>query len=253
MRKSLRYSEAPRQTDLRGDLRSEEVTDAETFGTKPAMRKWLDERLAQLPGKNKTGLAKAMGTTGPRVSEMLAGGRRIQEHEWQPMADYLEWTVEQLHRIDRTGSIDKTDQIRPVAMQEGPIDLPLWACEPLHEGGGFRITPKEQDVVERPSRLRFSAFAFAFWIFGSELTPAFEAGDTVIIDPSRPVSPGNDCLFVRGYQQGSEEPFEGIVRRLLREEPDSWVVRLYDNTDEIQLSKADWDRALFIYGKYSRT
>ena len=234
-------------------LQTEEVTDAGTYVTDSSMRKWLDDRIAEIPGASKAELAKAMGTSGPRVSEIIKGKRRIQEHEWAPMARYLRWSVEHLHQVARNGSAHKTDQVRPLPMQEGPLDLPLWACEPLPEGGGFRITPKEQDVVERPSRLRFSAFAFAFWIFGSELTPAFEAGDTVIIDPSRPVSPGNDCLFVRGYQQGSEEPFEGIVRRLLREEPDSWIVRLYDNTDEIQLSKSDWDRALFIYGKYSRT
>jgi hypothetical protein len=227
------------------------MTDAEGRGMQIGMQSWLDDRLAELPGKNKTGLARAIGSTPPRISEIIAGDRRVQEHEWAPMAEYLEWTLQRLHQAVEGTAADDHTLVQQEDMPKLSIDLPRWLSESL-SGGEFKITPEQQELVERPSRLKSSVNAFAFWIFGSELTPAFEAGDTVFIDPTRPVKPNDDCLFAKGYTQGSKEPFYGVVRRLVREEPDSWIVRLYEDRDEITLPKSEYKHALCVAGKWSR-
>lgn len=50
---------------------------------------WIERRLAEL-GKNKSGLAKALGLPNPRVSEILSGIRQIQVKEIPALSRFLE-------------------------------------------------------------------------------------------------------------------------------------------------------------------
>lgn len=58
---------------------------------------WLKNRLREV-GKTPTALAKALGIAAPRVYEMIAGRRHIQQSEIAPMAAFLDWTIEEINR-----------------------------------------------------------------------------------------------------------------------------------------------------------
>jgi hypothetical protein len=58
---------------------------------------WLKTRLRDL-GKTPTALAKSLGIAAPRVYEMIAGRRHIQPNEIEPMAKFLDWSVEEINR-----------------------------------------------------------------------------------------------------------------------------------------------------------
>src|SRR4249920_3160158 len=57
---------------------------------------WLKARLRE-QGKTPTALAKALGVAAPRVYEMIAGRRHIQPNEIEPMAKFLEWSMEEIN------------------------------------------------------------------------------------------------------------------------------------------------------------
>jgi len=58
---------------------------------------WLKTRLREL-GRTPTALAKALGIAAPRVYEMIAGRRHIQQSEIAPMAEFLDWSIEEINR-----------------------------------------------------------------------------------------------------------------------------------------------------------
>lgn len=58
---------------------------------------WLKIRLREL-GKTPTALAKSLGIAAPRVYEMIAGRRHIQPSEIEPMAKFLDWSIEEINK-----------------------------------------------------------------------------------------------------------------------------------------------------------
>ena len=62
----------------------------------PAMAKhWIEQRLDELDGLSKTGLAKAMGVAPARITEIIKGTRKIQSGELTAMSAYLQLPVRQ--------------------------------------------------------------------------------------------------------------------------------------------------------------
>jgi hypothetical protein len=211
---------------------------------------WLSDRLKDLPGKSKSGLARALGIAPSRITEILNGERQIQAHEWQPMARYLDWPLDRLH-LAVEGFQLKPTPIKPLDVQKGISDLPVFACN-VSPGGILQIDYMEVGRVERPPSLRYSTNAFALWVQTREQSPAFEPRDTILIDPNRPAGIGDDALLVRGFSIGDRTPFEGLIRRLIGETDKHWLARQFNPPQDQKLPKADWPRALYIAGKYSR-
>ncbi len=56
-------------------------------------RHWLEDRLDELPGKNQAGLARALGTTESRISELKSGNWKIPTNKARIAAKYLELEV----------------------------------------------------------------------------------------------------------------------------------------------------------------
>lgn len=84
------------------------------------MRPWLDQRISQLPGKSKAGLARALSnsagrTVAPaRVHEIINGTRGIDATEVETIARYLEWTVNQLLEAIRSNRMPVERFVVPV-------------------------------------------------------------------------------------------------------------------------------------------
>lgn len=114
------------------------------------------------------------------------------------------------------------------------------------------IEPVVIAMAERPPFLRYSQFAFGVYVHGNAQSPAYEPRDLIIIDPNRPVSTGDDCLFVQGFNITEIQPFRAILRRLVTEEATEWTVRQFNPETVAKLAKVEWPRALFIAGKYNR-
>ena len=220
---------------------------------------WLVDRLTAL-GKNQAGLARALGTPPQRVREISKGLRRIQQDEWEPMAAYLEWTVSDIHSASAGMQSPPRDRNITVPLQSAPGVLPFRPVEesvPVwwnrHLGAGvLHIERRIVDVVPRTEFLRYAMYSFGIEVMQDDMSPAFERRDVIVVNPDRAVQAGDDVLVVKGYGEKSAEPFDAVLRRLVKETDTHWHVRQFNPAKDYKLDKAEWTRALHVAGKRSR-
>lgn len=163
----------------------------------------------------------------------------------------IDWLVDDDLPPDRaTSASPMPRKIVTVPVQQGAIDLPVFGC--IESLGGLMLDPTPIQMIERPPGLRYSPSAFGIYCPNAQQAPAFEPKDTVLIDPSRPAMIGDDALLVRNFDGSTAAPFDGVLRRLIGQTDTHWRVRQFNPAKDYNLSKAEWPRALFVAGKYSR-
>lgn len=138
--------------------------------------------------------------------------------------------------------------ITPIDFEGDPI--PIWWHR--EEDGVLHIERRPVGMIPRTHYLRYSKYAFGIECHGDIMAPVFERRDVAIINPDRPVAPGDDVVLVRNYEPDSNGAFEGVLRRLLADAGTHWLVRQYNPQKDYKLTKADWPRALHVAGKQSR-
>ena len=207
--------------------------------------KWLAEQLDR-PGYSQAGLARAMGKDAAAINRMLKGERQIKANELPLILGYLDTAP--------PGGIPGMED-RPVLSQqiqrlpplgEGPADVPVWASAEAGSDGAMVLTSEPIDYIRRSERMQGVRNPFAFYVIGSSMSPAIEHGDQVVVNPTIPVRPGADCVFVHEDGAGT---MLALVKRLLRSTPDHWRVRQFNPPKDFDLSKKKWPRALCITEK----
>lgn len=139
--------------------------------------------------------------------------------------------------------------LSPVEFEGDPVPV-YWHT--VGEDGVLHIERRPIGMIPRMDYLRYSRFAFGIECYGDQMAPVFERRDIVIVNPDRPVVPGDDVVLVRNFNPKDVGPFEGILRRLLGETATHWVVRQYNPPKDYKLAKSDWPKALHVGGKKSR-
>lgn len=125
--------------------------------------------------------------------------------------------------------------------------LPVWASA---EGGdGAMILNAEPiDQILRPDGLT-ARDAFSVYLVGESMSPAYEHGDRLFIDPTRPTRSGADCLFM---QAGEDGTYLGLAKRLMRVTSDKWRVRQFNPAKDFDLDRKKWAKVWTIVGKMNR-
>lgn len=225
---------------------------------------WIRDRVQALRHKGKTlsGLARALGVDPARVTEMIKGTRRIQFDELQPMAAYLEVSVEELMSgrglPGSTRIIDvelvandagreakatyPESQISYPAIPAGPPDIPVWASAQAGDEGAIVLVPDPIDYIRRSERMLSVRNPFAFNVLGASMSPAIEHGNLVVINPSVPAKPGDDCVFIHEGADG----MLALVKRFLRPGADHWRVRQFNEPKDFEISRRKWSRVHVI-------
>ena len=67
--------------------------------------------------------------------------------------------------------------------------------------------------------------------------------DQAVVNPSLPLRPGDDCIFIN---QAADGTLFGLVKRLLRSSVDHGRVRQLNPRRDFDLSKKKWSRAYRI-------
>lgn len=209
-------------------------------------RPWLESRLAEVQ-KTKIDLARLLGVNNSRVHEMISGERRIKLSEVDRIAAFLEWTREELirHETDISPEFGEIAPMEGVELDYGQTyDLPLHGADDLG-GGVFSMSTKPVGKIDRSPALKGNKAAYAVYCAEDSLAPRFERGQTLVIDPTRPVAPGNDVLFV------SKDGKTRCIRRLVAVLPAEWRVQQLTPPRTYKIAKADYPTAHKIFG--SRT
>lgn len=122
---------------------------------------------------------------------------------------------------------------------EMPQDLPVYGTAQGANGeGAFVINMGGQvDRIRRPPGLMANRDAFAIYVEGDSMEPRFEPGETVVVDPNRPVRPGDDVvLLVESPEPG--QPPKAYIKRLVRRGAERVLVKQYNPPREMEFPTA---------------
>lgn len=126
-------------------------------------------------------------------------------------------------------------------------DLPVFSSA---EGGpgGIIFSPEPIDYVSRPEPLANVKAGYAMYVVGESMSPAFEQGDLLLINPHLPFRPGYDVLIYR-VDHGQNE---AVVKRLRKATAEQWQLEQFNPAKTLTLPRGLWPICHVIVGKYSR-
>lgn len=101
----------------------------------------------------------------------------------------------------------------------------------------------------RPAPLIGVKGGYGMYVVGESMFPAFEPGDTVLVNPHLPPSPGRDAVF---FQSDGHGQTTATVKRLIKITSSEWKVQQWNPSKEFSLDRGLWTQCQVIIGKYSR-
>lgn len=136
----------------------------------------------------------------------------------------------------------------------GDVDLPIFAAA---RGGlvedSMLLTSEPIDHVKRPSPLATVRGAYGVYVIGDSMSPVYEQGDLVLVNPHLPARPGDDVILCSSDGDGSHY---AIVKRLIKSTPDEWLLRQFNppagQSNEFALYKDEWPISHLVVGSYKR-
>ena len=127
------------------------------------------------------------------------------------------------------------------------------ACRaPRTEGGPEGAWVLSGDAIawiHRDQRLVGVRDAFACYVVGESMFPAYEHGNLLLVNPAVPPNAGDDCLLI---QEASDGARYALIKRLVRFNSTSWTVKQWNPDKTFSLPRKEWQRALLVIGKYNR-
>ena len=106
-------------------------------------------------------------------------------------------------------------------------DVPVRGTAVGGNDGDFTFNGDVVDMVRRPPGLVGTASVFALYVHGDSMSPRFEAGDLIFVNPSRPPTPGCDVVVEMAPKPG-DAVGPCYIKRLLRRTADKIVLRQFN-------------------------
>ncbi len=206
---------------------------------------WIKLRVKELPGKTLRGLGQVMGgLDGSRLTEIMAGTRRVQQSEAEAMAVYLELPYEVVHgrlfgSIPAIGGDVRSPSYAQTTTKP-PAELRVYGARDL--GGG--VMEFSNEPVADPAAQAFvqpTPDSYTCYVVTDHMSPAYEVGDQILINPLPPVSPGHDVLLISGGQEGT--PRKATLRRLIKDLGTHWHVQQLNPPKTDKLDQKVWHTA----------
>lgn len=198
---------------------------------------WIKPRAREL-GKTLSGLGEAMGgLDGARITEIMAGTRRVQPAEAKAMAAYLELPYDVVSQR-LYGSIPSVSgDVRNARPAQGgliTVDLRIFAARDL--GGGIVEISPDTAILAMPAGTEVPK-PFNCFVTTDHMSPAYEPGDDLQINPALPTLNGNDVLFVAGRDDGQ---FRATLRKLVDRTDTHWLVKQWNPVKTEKLDRKIW-------------
>ncbi len=105
------------------------------------------------------------------------------------------------------------------------------------------------DWVARPEPLLAVRGAFAVYVVGESMEPAYRQGDMILVHPTRPPHRGADVLLTRRLDDGT---LAAMIKELVRWTSTIWVVRQHNPARVFELDRGEWQQIQVVEGKYNR-
>lgn len=206
----------------------------------------IDGRKAK--GLSQAGLARLIGVSQATIAKIESKKARGSEH-LAKIVDALGLSIsdfpDSAFEVKRGGRPNK-DEDQPLpgfardpaywAHAAGLIgDVPLFAAA---EGGEGKLYVDRDPIgtVARPPLLQGVKDGYAMFLSGESMSPEFEPGDILLINPRLPAIPGSPCVFYSIH----EDEVRVRAKRLIGSSTDSWRVIQHNPKQTFDLPKSEW-------------
>jgi phage repressor protein C with HTH and peptisase S24 domain len=136
-----------------------------------------------------------------------------------------------------------------MALSAGRPDLAVYASAAGGPEGAWVLSGDAIAWIHRDQRLVGVRDAFACYVVGESMFPAYEQGNLLLVNPAVPPNAGDDCLLIQEVPDGSRY---ALIKRLVRFNSTSWTVKQWNPDKTFSLPRKEWQRALLVIGKYNR-
>jgi phage repressor protein C with HTH and peptisase S24 domain len=166
--------------------------------------RWIASQLRHI-GKTQAALSRETGIDPSAISKMISGKRALQTDELPAVADALQVSAETLLRGLREGDAagdGASGDAAPRVALAGP-GMRQADLIPIRSGG--RSGDDQEMFLEdgpvghthRPANLAGVKGAYAIYNMGDSMSPRYEAGWLLHVNPFKPPAPGRDVVVLK--------------------------------------------------------
>jgi transcriptional regulator with XRE-family HTH domain len=200
-------------------------------------------------GRRPVDIARYLKISESAVSQWFSKDTGPKSVRLADLAAFLNTTVDYLI-TEPAGSLPPPPPVLPP--RGGGFDRPDLAVHASAAGGPEGAWALSGDAVawiHRDQRLVGVRDAFACYVVGESMVPAYEQGNLLLVNPAVPPGPGDDCLFVQEAEDGARY---ALIKRLVRFNAGSWTVKQWNPDKTFNLPRKEWQKAFLVIGKYNR-
>lgn len=114
--------------------------------------------------------------------------------------------------------------------------LPVYGQAIGGDDGRFAFNGELIDTVSCPPGLENVPNAYAVFVSGESMVPAYRPGDTVWVHPTRPPRRGDDVV-VQMHPANSDDPVEGYIKEFVSWTPTMLVLKQHNPAREIEIER----------------
>ena len=201
-------------------------------------------------GKKPVDVAKRLKISESAVSQWFAKDTGPKSVRLSELASFLSTTVDYLIS-EPEGSLGAASPPGPppMALRADRPDLAVYASAAGGPEGAWVLSGDAIAWIHRDQRLVGVRDAFACYVVGESMFPAYEHGNLLLVNPAVPPNAGDDCLLI---QEASDGARYALIKRLVRFNSTSWTVKQWNPDKTFSLPRKEWQRALLVIGKYNR-
>ena len=199
-------------------------------------------------GKKPVDVAKRLKISELAVSQWFAKDTGPKSVRLSELASFLGTTVDYLISEPRT-PLEEPAALPPMTLRPDRPDLAVYASAAGGTEGAWVLSPDAIAWIRRDQRLLGVRDAFACYVVGKSMFPAYEHGNLLLVNPAVPPNAGDDCLLIQEVPDGSRY---ALIKRLVRFNSTSWTVKQWNPDKTFTLPRKDWQRAMLVIGKYNR-
>ena len=203
-------------------------------------------------GKKPVDIAKRLKITESAVSQWFHKDTGPKSVRLSELASFLGTTVDYLiteHESSLLAPPSPGAVGPPMALSAGRPDLAVYASAAGGPEGAWVLSGDAIAWIHRDQRLVGVRDAFACYVVGESMFPAYEQGNLLLVNPAVPPNAGDDCLLIQEVPDGSRY---ALIKRLVRFNSTSWTVKQWNPDKTFSLPRKEWQRALLVIGKYNR-
>jgi phage repressor protein C with HTH and peptisase S24 domain len=203
-------------------------------------------------GRKPVDIARRLKITESAVSQWFAKDTGPKSVRLSELASFLNTTVEYLITEPEGGSGGASSfgaAAPPMVVRGDRPDLAVYASAAGGPEGAWVLSGDAIAWILRDQRLQGVRDAFACYVVGESMFPAYEQGNLLLVNPAVPPNAGDDCLLIQEAADGARY---ALIKRLVRFNSTSWTVKQWNPDKTFSLPRKEWQRALLVIGKYNR-